>query len=115
MSRNEAFPKNIIGKTISFDVQPYAHGKMVIEEVSIRVIDFTENHPQYGRVNIKADVYDVVGTCTEGTEIGAFIAGVPVRDTVKSLKGCKYSLVGLSYKEIVNSYRDGKTIVKCSV
>lgn len=112
MSMNEAFTTNILGKTVSFDVQPYASGTGVIEKVDIRVIEHNERCPRRGSVWIKYEVYDLTVAVEKGREIRSLIAGVP--NGSHNLDGQKYQVVGCDYSTVHRAIWSNETIVKAT-
>lgn len=110
---NEAFAKNTIGKTIKFDVQPYAHGEMVITKIIERKVENVKIFDkEKGGMLVSYNVFDIEGEVIEGREVGALICGVPVQNTVKSLAGRTYRLVGVSRGKLYEAAWNGKEIVQ---
>ncbi|USM11503.1 hypothetical protein vBCbaSRXM_58 [Citromicrobium phage vB_CbaS-RXM] len=112
MSLNEAFPKNMIGKTVKFDVQPYSRGegKIVVCEPrrikNVRMID-----PTHGTMLVEYDVYDIEVAVEEGSEVGALWGGVPVASTVRETKGRVVSVTGVTKRQLQSATAYGETIV----
>ena len=113
MSINEAFAKNMTGKRIKFAEQPYASGEGTITHIECRKIENVKTFdPRLGTVYQTYECFDLTIACDSGSHVGALIAGVPVRDTVKGMDGQSYTLVGCTFGEIYDAVEHGKGIVK---
>lgn len=112
VGRNEHFAINMVGKEISFDVQPYTHGRMKITDIIERDVTVREFNGRRGTQTVTYSVFDIVGEMIEGMNVGALIAGVPVHSTIKNITGKSYTLIGVTYGELWEAAEKGKTIVK---
>ena len=110
-SVNEAFAENMVGMKVRFDVQPYCHGVGIISKCTPRVITAKRFMMDLGRVEITYEVFDVVVNVLRGARVGALSAGVPVPGTIHDMIGRPYDLTGLTFGELSDATRRGKTIV----
>lgn len=114
---NESFAVNMVGKRMSFDVQPYARGIGVITKVAPRLVHKrNEWMLPYGRVNLVYEVFDVTLLVEQGSNTGALWGGVPVAGTTKSLKDNAYNITGMSYSDLHDATHavDPRTYVSSS-
>lgn len=112
MSLNEAFPKNMIGKSVKFDVQPYERGEgKIVECVPRRIKGVKMQDPTHGTMIVEYDVYDIRVEIEEGSETGALWGGVPVATTVRETKGKVSSVTGVTKRQLQSATAYGETIV----
>lgn len=100
MSLNESFAKNIIGRTVKFDIQPSARGTGIIKnavERPIRIKEFCENR---GNIIVDYLVYDIEVEVAQGSQTGALYGGATVMDSVKSTSGTTTTITGITYGAI---------------
>lgn len=112
MARNGHFIQNMIGKTVSFDVQPYRHGKGTIAAIKAREVTVTRFQAPNGQTTMTYDVFDVTIDCEEGRSVGALWGGVPVQGTVRTMAGTQTQIVGVSYFDLYDAAEKGKIIVQ---
>lgn len=108
---NGAFTKNMTGKIVKFDVQPYERGTGVIKAMRERTIKTRDFCPRRGNMNIEYICYDLEIEVTEGTATGALWGGVPVAGTIKDKAGKMTTIIGVNYGQIWSAVEKGETIV----
>jgi hypothetical protein len=112
-SINEAFCTNMIGKEISYDVQPYYRGRMTITKCEPRLIKQVSGFdPEKGRTYTTYECFDVEGIVIEGSETPSLIAGVPQGHKVTN--GKNERIVGVTFGQLYRATEKGQTIVKVS-
>lgn len=111
-SFNEHFIENMIGKTISFDVQPYEHGTGVIQSMKPRMIKTNKFDRHYGNTNVEYEVFDINVLLEQGTKIGALYCGVPVQGSVKDTAGKTSTINGVTYGEVCDAVQKGRCIIQ---
>lgn len=109
-SRNEYFAENMTGKTISFNVQPYRHGKAVITKITPRVVKVSEFEPRRGRVLVEYEVFDLELDMLEGKETRSLIGGVP--QGWHDLAGKTETLTGITFSQLWEAAEKGVTIIQ---
>jgi hypothetical protein len=97
---NESFIPNTVGKTVSFEVQPYRHGTGKVVAMRGRVITVSEFSRQKGRARVTYEVFDVDVLVSEGGEVGAFSCGVAVPGTGRDLAGRTVTLIGVDFGQV---------------
>ncbi len=111
MPLNEHFAKNMTGKTVSFDVQPYERGTGVIRSITERRIKTTDYCPRRGKMIVEYDTFDLDIEVTEGSATGALWGGVAVAGTVKDKVGQMTHIMGVNRGQIYAAVEKGETIV----
>lgn len=109
---NEAFCDNMMGKRVSFDVQPYYCGSGTIQSIKPRRVKVTEFLPDRGRTVMEYECFDVSIAVDEGTSVGALSCGVPMQGTVRDMAGTSLPISGLSYGQVYRAVEKGQTIVQ---
>lgn len=109
---NEAFAENMTGKTVSFDVQPYEHGRGTITKVTPRQVKAREFSAENGTKFVTYECFDLEIAVDEGSHTGALLCGVPVRDTVKSTAGQVRTVIGVSYGQLYRAVEKCELIVR---
>lgn len=108
---NEHFAENMLGKRVSFAVQPYSSGTGTIAKITPRMVEHKDFQSERGGVWVRYETYDLDIACEDGREVGALICGVPVRSTIDDLAGRTHSIAGVSRGQIYRAVEKGETIV----
>lgn len=108
---NGHFAKNMTGKTVKFDVQPYERGTGIIKNMIERAVRVKEFCPRRGNVMVDYVTYDLEIEVIEGSATGALWGGVPVAGTVKDKAGTMTFISGVNYGVIYRAVEKGETIV----
>jgi hypothetical protein len=112
MARNESFAANMVGKVVSFDVQPYEFGTGEIVAVREREVTVTQFMAPYGRTTLTYDTFDIDVKVSEGRKVGALYGGVAVQSTVKDTAGSVATISGVSYFDLHDAAIKGKRIIQ---
>jgi hypothetical protein len=111
---NESFAHNMTGKTVKFDMQPYARGTMVLTNIVERAVTVEkEFHPERGGMRVTYNVFDIEGDVIEGTETGALICGVPVPGSTRKLS--TYRMIGVTRGQLYRACFEDATIIKVAM
>ena len=112
MPLNEAFAKNMIGKTIKFDTQPYRRGTMKITKITERRVGpIEEFESRRGTIIVSYDVFDIEGTVLSGTEVAGLVCGVPISPP-EPMDGNTCTLIGVDRGQLYSAVVEGTTIVQ---
>lgn len=108
---NEHFATNMTGQMIGFAVQPYNSGHGVTKQVTPRrVVAANCFDPELGRTNVEYEVFDIIVTVTEGSEVAGLYCGVPISKP-RDLAGTDVLLQGVRYGALLRAVRDGQRII----
>src|SRR5687768_16646784 len=108
---NEAFATNMTGKEVSYDVQPYYRGRMLITKITPRTVKNVSGFDaEKGRTYTTYECFDVEGTVISGSETPALIGGVPISH--KKTDGQQVVVTGCSFGQVYRAVEKGETIVK---
>ena len=113
MSINEHFAKNMTGKTISYEFQPYERATGNIVKCTPRMIENVSDFcPRRGRVYSSYEVFDLEIEIESGSRTGALWGGVAVQGTTRDLAGTTQRLTSCRYGELLDAVKNGEKIIK---
>lgn len=111
-SFNDHLIENTVGKTISFDVQPYEGGTGEIVKMTPRMVKHTDRCPRRGKMIVEYEVYDLEIRVATGRKVGALWGGVAVPGTIHDTAGQIARVDGVTSGQIYEATAKGRPIIQ---